>query len=42
MPKFDYVDHEFVPGTTHFLQLEKPEKCVAVMLDFLSRQGCER
>ena len=43
-PKFDYgeatgVDHEFVPGTTHFLQLEKPEECVAVMLDFLSRQG---
>ena len=45
-PRFDYsgagVDHEFVPGTTHFLQLEKPERCVAVMLDFLSRQGCER
>ena len=43
-PKFDFsgaagVEHEFVPGTTHFLQLEKPEKCAAVMLDFLSRQG---
>ncbi len=43
-PGFDYsdaagVDHEFVPETTHFLQLEKPEKCVAAMLDFLSRQG---
>ena len=43
-PKFDYsaaacVDHEFVPGTTHFLQFEKPETCAAVMLDFLSRHG---
>ena len=43
-PKFDYsaaagVDHEFVPRTTHFLQLEKPKECAAVMLDFLSRQG---
>ena len=33
------VEHGFVPGTTHFLQLEKPQKCAAVMLDFLSRQG---
>lgn len=28
-----------VRGTTHFLQLEKPEECAAVMLDFPSRQG---
>ena len=33
------VDHEFLPGTTHFLQLEKPEECAAVMLEFLARQG---
>ena len=33
------VEHEFLPGTTHFLQLEKPEECAAAMLDFLSRQG---
>ena len=43
-PKFDYsdaagIDHKVVPGTTHFLQLEKPEACAAVMMDFLSRQG---
>ena len=43
-PKFDYstaagVDYKFVPETTHFLQLEKPEECAVVMLDFLSRKG---
>ena len=43
-PNFDYsaaagVEHEFVPGSTHFLQLEKPEECAAAMLDFLGRHG---
>ena len=45
-PKFDFsgagaagVDHEILPGTTHFLQLEKPQECAAVMLDFLGRLG---
>ena len=45
-PKFDFsdagaagVDHEILPDTTHFLQLEKPEECAAVMLDFLGRLG---
>ena len=43
-PKFDFskaagVEHEVMPGTTHFLQLEKPRECAAAMLDFLSRQG---
>ncbi len=29
------LDYDFVPDTTHFLQLENPEECVALMLDFL-------
>ena len=29
---------DFVPDTTHFMQLEQPEACVAVMLEFLDRQ----
>ena len=33
------LDYDFVPDTTHFLQLEQPEACVAVMLEFLDRQG---
>ena len=42
-PAFDFrdagtagVEHEVLPGTTHFLQLEKPEECVAAMLRFLA------
>ena len=27
--EFLNMDYEFVPGTTHFLQMEKPEECVA-------------
>ena len=45
-PPLDYsnatavgVDHEFMPGASHFLQLEKPEECVAKMLKFLERHG---
>ena len=33
------LDYDFVPETTHFLQLEDPEACVARMLEFLERQG---
>lgn len=29
------VDYDFIPETTHFLQLEKPAECVAAMCDFL-------
>lgn len=30
------VDYDFVPQTTHLLQLEEPEACTALMLDFLA------
>ena len=29
------MDYEFVPGTTHFLQMEKPEECVARLRRFM-------
>lgn len=29
------VDYDFVPETTHFLQLEKPEECVEMVREFL-------
>ena len=40
LPSVDFndmvaLDYDFVPETTHFLQLEQPETCVALMLDFL-------
>ncbi|MCY4498644.1 MAG: alpha/beta hydrolase [Rhodospirillaceae bacterium] len=33
------IDYDFIPGTTHFLQLERPAECVASMLEFLERCG---
>lgn len=32
------LDYDFVPETTHFLQLEQPAECVALMLDFLEHR----
>jgi len=32
-------EYDFVPETTHFLQLEDPEECVATMVDFLEQEG---
>jgi pimeloyl-ACP methyl ester carboxylesterase len=29
------LDYDFVPETTHFLQLERPQECVDLMLGFL-------
>ena len=29
------MDYEFVPGTTHFLQMEKPEECAARLRAFV-------
>ena len=31
------VDYDFVPDATHMLQLEEPETCVVLMLDFLTK-----
>ena len=33
------VDYDFLPETTHFLQLEKPEECVTELRRFLSSIG---
>ncbi len=32
------LNYDFVPETTHFLQLEEPEECVASMLDFIEQE----
>ena len=36
------VDYDFVPDATHMLQLEEPEACVALMLDFLTKASLIR
>ena len=33
------MDYDFIPETTHLLQLEKPEECVAATRAFLQRLG---
>ena len=33
------LDYDFVPETTHFLQLENPGECATLMLEFLEHQG---
>lgn len=33
------LNYDYVPETTHFLQIEKPEECVDIMLSFLARHG---
>ena len=33
------LEYDFVPDTTHFLQIENPGACVAAVLDFLERHG---
>ena len=44
LPTFDLshmltVDYDFLPDATHFLQLEKPAECAAVLRDFLETNG---
>ena len=44
MPSMDLeelqlLDYDFVPETTHLLQIEKPEVCAALALEFLKNQG---
>ncbi len=43
LPSVDFndmlaLDYDFVPETTHFLQLERPEDCIALMLGFLEHR----
>ena len=33
------VEYDFLPETTHYLQLEKPEECVAEVREFLEQSG---
>jgi len=33
------VEYEAIPDTSHFLQIERPEKCVAAMESFLAKHG---
>ena len=33
------LDYDFVPETSHLLQLEAPESCVALMVGFLKERG---
>ena len=33
------VDYDFVPETTHLLQLEEPQACASLMIEFLSSEG---
>lgn len=44
LPAFDLsdlmtVDYDFIPESTHMLQLEYPQKCVAAIRPFLERHG---
>jgi pimeloyl-ACP methyl ester carboxylesterase len=32
-------DYDFVPGTGHLLQIEKPDECVRLTLEFLGKHG---
>ena len=32
------LDYDFVPETTHFLQLERPQECIALMFSFLEHR----
>ena len=33
------ANYDFLPGTTHFLQLEEPEECAKLTIEFLEAQG---
>jgi len=33
------LPYEAIPGTTHFLQVEKPEECIRAMESFLAPLG---
>lgn len=35
------IDYAFVPGTTHFLQIEEPQACRDLLIDFLRRHALD-
>ena len=39
MPELIRLDYDFVPETTHLLQLEEPAECAAFMLDYLAKSA---
>lgn len=44
-PTFDLghiltLDYDFLPGTTHLLQLEKPDECAAIVREFIAQSNC--
>ena len=44
LPTFDLshataVDYDFLPEATHFLQLEQPQQCAALLREFLKKSG---
>lgn len=44
MPSMDLgaleiVDYDFLPESTHLLQLEEPEACAALAVEFIEEQG---
>ncbi len=39
MPELIRLEDDFVPETTHLLQLEQPAECAAFMLDYLARRA---
>ena len=46
LPTFDVgdvtrVDYDFIPETTHLVQLERPEECAAAVREFLARHGLD-
>ncbi len=33
------ANYDFLPDTTHFLQLEEPEQCATLAIEFLEERG---
>ena len=33
------TNYDFLPSTTHFLQLEEPKHCAALTIQFLEERG---
>lgn len=42
MPELMRLDYDFVPETTHLLQLERPETCAAFTVEYLATIGLNR